>query len=102
LCHSIVSLRFIFIPDATAELLPSGFMPSELTTHHQEGFEFKEVPVEEIIQGNYNELDPNCVKLLRHSADRMPWRMYVHKPYEYWHKGRACIMGDAAHPMLVS
>ena len=101
-CHSTVSLHFISILDVITELLPSGFMPSELTNHHQEGFEFKEVPVEEILQGNYNQLDPDCLNLLRRSVDRMPWRLYVHQPYEYWHKGKACIMGDAAHPMMAS
>lgn len=92
----------LYILHVVAKFPPSGFIPSELTNHHGEGFEFKEVPVEEILQGNYNELDPHCVDLLKRSVDRMPWRMYVHQPYEYWHKGRTCIMGDAAHPMLVS
>ena len=101
-CQSTVGLHLVFIFCETTEFLPSGFMPSELTTHHQEGFEFKEVPVEEILQGNYNQLDPDCLNLLRRSVDRMPWRLYVHQPYEYWHKGKACIMGDAAHPMMVS
>jgi len=82
--------------------LSIGFMPSELTKHHQEGFEFKEVPVDEILQGNYDELDRDCVNLLRNSVDRMPWRLYVHQPYEHWYKGKACILGDAAHPMMVS
>lgn len=76
------------------------FIPSELTNHHQEGFEFKEVSVAGILQGSYDELDPDCVNLIRHSVDRMPWRLYVHQPYEYWHNGKACILGDAAHPML--
>ena len=78
-------------------------MPSESTNHHQEGFELKEVPAEEILQGNkYDELDPDCANVIKHSVDRMPWRLYIHDPYEHWHKGKACIMGDAAHPMLVS
>ena len=77
-------------------------MPSELTNHHQEGFEFKEVPVKEILQGHYGELHSECANLIKHSVDRMPWRMFNHQPYEYWHKGKVCIMGDAAHPMLVS
>lgn len=77
-------------------------MPSELTNHHEEGFEFKEVPVEEMLQGDYGQLDPDCANLLRNSYDRMPWRLYVHQPYEYWHKGKVCLLGDAAHPMMVS
>lgn len=97
-CECLLHLH----PQRGREPLFLGFMPSELTKHHQEGFEFKEVPVEEILQGNYNELDPDCANLLRHSFDRMPWRLYVHQPYEAWHKGKACILGDAAHPMTVS
>ncbi|KAF9648442.1 FAD/NAD(P)-binding domain-containing protein [Thelephora ganbajun] len=76
------------------------FMPSELTKHHQEGFEFKEVPAEEILQGDYQELDPDCVNLLKNSIERMPWRLYIHQPYEHWSKGKVCLLGDAAHPMV--
>jgi hypothetical protein len=82
--------------------LPPGFMPAELTNHHREEFKFEEVPVEEVLQGNYSDLDPDCASLIKHCVDRMPWRLYVHQPYEYWHKGKACILGDAAHPMPVS
>ena len=101
-CRSTVGVHFIPILDGFPKLWFLGFMPSELTKHHQEGFEFKEVPVEEILQENYKELDPDCANLLRHSIDRMPWRLYVHRPYETWYRGKACILGDAAHPMLVS
>lgn len=57
-------------------------MPTELTKHHEEGFTFKEVPVQDILQGRYDELDPNCSALLKNSVDRLPWRLYVHQPYE--------------------
>ncbi|CAK5275813.1 unnamed protein product [Mycena citricolor] len=76
------------------------FMPSELTSHHEEGFSFKEVPVSDILVGRYDTLDPDCVALLKQSIDRMPWRLYVHQPYETWVKGKACVLGDAAHPMM--
>ncbi|KAJ7499344.1 salicylate hydroxylase [Mycena latifolia] len=76
------------------------FMPTELTSHHEEGFTFKEVPVADILQGRYDTLDPDCVALLKNSIDRMPWRLYVHQPYDHWIKGKACILGDAAHPMM--
>jgi hypothetical protein len=59
-----------------------GFMPTELTKHHEEGFTFKQVPVEDMLQGLYSQLDPDCLALLRNSVERMPWRLYVHQPYE--------------------
>ncbi|KAJ7283364.1 salicylate hydroxylase [Mycena rebaudengoi] len=76
------------------------FMPTELTSHHEEGFSFKEVPVDDILQGRYDTLDPDCVALLKHSIERMPWRLYIHQPYDRWFKGKACVLGDAAHPMM--
>ncbi|KAJ6567292.1 salicylate hydroxylase [Mycena vulgaris] len=76
------------------------FMPTELTSHHEEGFTFKEVPVADILKGRYDTLDPDCVALLKNSIERMPWRLYVHQPYEHWVKAKACILGDAAHPMM--
>lgn len=76
------------------------FMPTEMTKHHEEGFVFEETPIEDILIGRYNELDPDCVALLKHSVDRMPWRLYKHEPYPNWYKHRACILGDAAHPMM--
>lgn len=56
-------------------------MPTEMTNHTQEGFQFAEVPVSDILAGDYSQLDPNCVELIKHSIDRMPWRLYVHQPY---------------------
>jgi salicylate hydroxylase len=75
-------------------------MPTELTKHREEGFTFKEVPVEDMLQGRYNDLDADCVNLLKNSIERMPWRLYVHQPYERFYRGSVCILGDAAHPMM--
>ncbi|SJL01565.1 related to salicylate 1-monooxygenase [Armillaria ostoyae] len=76
------------------------FIPTEMTKHHEEGFVFEEAPIEDVLIGRYDELDPDCVALLKHSVDRMPWRLYKHEPYPNWCKHRACILGDAAHPMM--
>lgn len=48
----------------------------------------------------YHDLDPRVVDLIKHSFDRMPWRLYNHKEYPYWSKGKVTLSGDAAHPML--
>lgn len=59
------------------------------------------MPVDEITQPfKENGLDPRIISLLEHSFDRMPWRLYIHEPYTHWTKGKVCILGDAAHPMM--
>lgn len=75
------------------------FMPQDKSPQRKEGFRFEEVPIEELTEP-YHDLDPRVVDLIRHSFDRMPWRLYVHKEYDYWSIGKATLSGDAAHPML--
>ena len=75
------------------------FFPSELSNHHKEGFVVQEVSVEDLL-APYTELDPKVKQLLANSIDRMPWRLWIHQPYSHWTKGKALILGDAAHPML--
>jgi salicylate hydroxylase len=76
------------------------FMPTEMTNHTKEGFTFAEVPVSDLLAGDYSSLDPDCVGLIKNSIDRMPWRLYVHQPYPHWVKGVTAVLGDAAHPMM--
>ncbi|GFF75254.1 hypothetical protein IFM61392_09150 [Aspergillus lentulus] len=47
-------------------------------------------------------LDPALHALFSHAdpVDIRPWRLFAHEPYPYWSRGRTCILGDAAHPML--
>jgi hypothetical protein len=77
-------------------------MPTELSNRTEEGFVFDEVPVSNMTIGCYSQLDKDCLALVTNSVERKPWRLYVHQPYDYWVKGKACILGDAAHPMLAS
>ena len=71
--------------------------------HVSEGFQFKEVAVEEILVGAYKDcLHEDAKNLLKNSIERMPWRLYLHKPYPHWVKGKIGLLGDAAHPMMVS
>jgi len=74
------------------------FMPTELTNHHEEGFSWGEAPVDDLIKaGKYVNLDPRVIDLLTNSVERKPWRLYVHQPYPSFIKGKACLIGDAAH-----
>ena len=45
-------------------------------------------------------LDHRVQKIMRHSKDIKIWRLFIHKPYPYWTRGRVALLGDAAHPML--
>ncbi len=71
-----------------------------MTNHTEEGFSFAEAPVADLLAGKYSTIDPDCRALIENSIDRMPWRLYIHEPYEHWYKGKAAILGDAAHPMM--
>jgi len=75
-------------------------MPTELSNHTEEGFVWDEVPSSSITVGYYDRLAKDAYELVKNSVERKPWRLYVHQPYDSWAKGKACILGDAAHPML--
>lgn len=65
-----------------------------------QGKEYEEVPAEDIVKPFKGELDSRIVALLEHSFDRRPWKLYIHEPYSHWTRGKVCILGDAAHPMM--
>ncbi|KAK1987295.1 salicylate hydroxylase [Colletotrichum cereale] len=48
----------------------------------------------------FPDLDPKIKTLFMHAQDIKMWRLYVHREYPYWVKGRVGLLGDAAHPML--
>lgn len=74
------------------------FFPREKETFDDEGWNY-EASLDELL-APYPELDKAVIDHLKVSEDIRPWRLWVHQPYPYWHKGIACIMGDAAHPMM--
>ncbi|KIW65408.1 hypothetical protein PV04_07671 [Phialophora macrospora] len=74
------------------------FSPLEFSKSGNEGWNY-EATVEELLEP-YGDLDKNLLAIFKNSWDIKPWRLWVHEPYTHWHKGVACIMGDAAHPMM--
>ncbi|OAQ59329.1 salicylate hydroxylase [Pochonia chlamydosporia 170] len=59
----------------------------------------QEATVEELL-APYPDLDRNVFKHLEQGYEVRPWRLWLHEPYPFWQKGVACLMGDAAHPMM--
>jgi hypothetical protein len=45
-------------------------------------------------------IDPRVRQIMLHSEDIKIWRLYIHKPYPFWTRGKVALLGDAAHPML--
>lgn len=48
----------------------------------------------------FDHIDPKMKQLFTKAEDVKMWRLYDHKPYPYWVKGRVALLGDAAHPMM--
>ncbi|KAJ5609845.1 hypothetical protein N7528_009111 [Penicillium herquei] len=48
----------------------------------------------------FPDLDPRMKKLMLNAEDIKIWRLYRHDPYPFWVKGKVCLLGDAAHPMM--
>jgi salicylate hydroxylase len=43
---------------------------------------------------------PELRKVLSSARDWRKWALYDHAPLEHWSRGRATLLGDAAHPIL--
>ncbi|PTD02370.1 hypothetical protein FCULG_00011962 [Fusarium culmorum] len=48
----------------------------------------------------YPQLDSQVLGHLAIGKEIQPWRLWVHQPYPYIHKGNVCLLGDAGHPMM--
>lgn len=47
----------------------------------------------------YPDLDEQVLSHLKIGVEVRPWRLWIHQPYEWWQKGVACVLADAAHPV---
>jgi salicylate hydroxylase len=52
------------------------------------------------LAATFPDLDERVRYLFRNADDTKMWHLYNHNPYPYWVKGRCCLLGDAAHPMM--
>jgi salicylate hydroxylase len=92
--------KIVFSPCRSGEIQSFYcFFPTELCKNPGEGWTLN-VTKEELLEPFEGTLDPELIKIFKNSEDIKPWRLFVHQPYSHWQKGRTCIMGDAAHPMM--
>ncbi|EGP86363.1 salicylate hydroxylase-like protein [Zymoseptoria tritici IPO323] len=75
------------------------FFPREKGDYSRQTWTSEDRPVGELLSP-YPDLDPEVYGHLKIGQEIRPWRLWVHEPYSHWQKGLACIMGDAAHPMM--
>ncbi|GIJ91248.1 hypothetical protein Asppvi_010213 [Aspergillus pseudoviridinutans] len=86
--------KIVMSPCSDGETL--GFYCFYPTTHNdlrEDGWNISATP--EQLTDTFPTLDPRVKTLMLHAEDIKMWRLYVHEPYPYWAKGKACLLGDA-------
>ncbi|KAK7417708.1 hypothetical protein QQX98_004364 [Neonectria punicea] len=74
------------------------FYPSSYNDLCEDGWNFSATP-EQLVE-TFKTIDPTVKKLFGQAEDIKMWRLYDHKPYSYWVKGKVALAGDSAHPMM--
>ncbi|KAJ6016641.1 hypothetical protein N7451_000020 [Penicillium sp. IBT 35674x] len=74
------------------------FYPASVNNLREDGWNIGASP-EQLVE-TFPDLDPRMRKLMLNAEDIKMWRLYRHDPYPYWVKGKVCLLGDAAHPMM--
>ena len=74
------------------------FYPAERNDLREDGWNIEASPQQ--LADTFPDLDPTVKKLFFGAEDIKMWRLFVHPQYPYWTKGRVCLLGDAAHPMM--
>ncbi|KAB8266421.1 hypothetical protein BDV30DRAFT_232474 [Aspergillus minisclerotigenes] len=74
------------------------FYPAEYNELREDGWNISATPQQ--LVDTFPGLDPRMKKLMLNAEDIKMWRLYRHEPYPYWVKGKVCLLGDAAHPMM--
>ncbi|CAG8300850.1 unnamed protein product [Penicillium salamii] len=74
------------------------FYPASHNNVRDDGWSISASP-EQLVE-TFPDLDPRMRTLMLNAEDIKMWRLYKHQPYPYWVKGKVCLLGDAAHPMM--
>ncbi|KAJ5995869.1 hypothetical protein N7481_002846 [Penicillium waksmanii] len=74
------------------------FYPASFNNLREDGWDIGATP-EQLVE-TFPDLDPRMQKLMLNAEDIKMWRLYRHQPYPFWAKGKVCLLGDAAHPMM--
>ncbi|KAF3061324.1 FAD-dependent urate hydroxylase [Daldinia childiae] len=75
------------------------FFPREVGDYANQQWGGEDRPLEELLSP-YPKLDRQVFAHLTIGKEIRPWRLWVHDPYPYMHKGKVCLLGDAGHPMM--
>lgn len=52
------------------------------------------------LAATFPDLDERMRTLFLNADDIKMWRLYNYQEFPFWVKGRCCLLGDAAHPMM--
>ncbi|OQE82492.1 hypothetical protein PENNAL_c0036G01837 [Penicillium nalgiovense] len=74
------------------------FYPASHNNVREDGWNISASPQQ--LVDTFPDLDPRMKTLMLNAEDIKMWRLYKHQPYPYWVKGKVCLLGDAAHPMM--
>ncbi|KAE8142753.1 hypothetical protein BDV38DRAFT_267432 [Aspergillus pseudotamarii] len=74
------------------------FYPAAYNELRDDGWNISATPQQ--LVDTFPGLDPRMKTLMLNAEDIKMWRLYRHEPYPYWVKGKVCLLGDAAHPMM--
>ncbi|KZZ95545.1 Aromatic-ring hydroxylase-like protein [Moelleriella libera RCEF 2490] len=74
------------------------FYPAEKNDLREDGWDISTTG--EKLAATFPDLDERLKTLFLGADDIKMWRLYDHEPYSHWTKGKCCLLGDAAHPMM--
>jgi salicylate hydroxylase len=75
------------------------FFPREKGDYSSHQWGGDDLPVSDLL-APFPDLESRVKAHLAIGIEVQPWRLWVHNPYPYMNKGAACVLGDAAHPMM--